>query len=343
MTLFLIGKIMNINNIFVLGAGFACADIIKYNGNEEMSLGGTAANVLSILGQLGTRVAFLNVNYNEEMGAWLRDALLRRGVRTIYFANSKMPVPRVIELLDSNGHHSFQTVCPICGKRLVKTILPSISHVKKTIFNENVNLNLFFYDRISEGIKAIAAFNNKGWNFYEPNSFRVYETFRDAAKSSNIIKFSLERISKSYVKLLHDDLQASMVQLIIVSDGQNGFYYSYRDKTGKLCKWIYVTALVSEKTVDDSGAGDWLTATFLYEFLKEYPYYTDQLEGEKLERMLNIARKVSSFNCGFLGAQGIFKNKDALSKLNNWLGSDIHVIKDKPCNSVFTCQYCKSV
>ena len=341
MILYTIGEIMDNKIISVLGAGFSCIDIIKNGNKEELLLGGTAANVLSVLCQLGMQVTFLSASYDDALGIWLRDALMRRGIQVVNFVESHLPVPRVIELLDPDGKHTFKTVCPICGKGLVKTVLPTTSQVVH-LNDEVKKVNLFYYDRISEGIKKIAALNHTGWNFYEPNSCRVYKTFRDVAQISNILKFAADRIPKPYIQSLLEDMQTSAVQLIIISNGEAGFRFSYRDSTGRLCDWIDVAAVAAMNIVDDSGAGDWLTASFLYAFLQEYPCFTEQLDGEKVRNMLESAKKVATFNCGFVGAQGVFKNEAALRKLNEYFGWNLRMINDSVCSFEGDCQYCKS-
>lgn len=337
----MIGDIMDHKAISVLGAGFSCADIVKSGDDEEFFPGGTAANVLSILGQLGMQVRFLSASYGDSLGIWLRNALVRRGIQLINFAESRMPTPRVIELLDSNGKHSFQTVCPVCTERLARVVLPTSAQAARLMNRDGEIVNLFYYDRISEGIKNIASDNKMGWNFYEPNSCRVYKSFRDAAQTSNILKFAAERVPKPYIQLLLEDLQASKVQIIIITNGELGFRFSYRDGTGRLCDWINVAAATAAGVVDDSGAGDWLTASFLYAFLQEYPSFTEQLDGEKMKNMLDSAKKSASFNCGFTGAQGVFRNELALRKLNKCFGWDLHTINDDKYLFDGGCPYCK--
>lgn len=70
----------------------------------------------------------------------------------------------------------------------------------QSVVDEVRNCNLFYYDRLSEGIKEIAFLNRRGWNFFEPNSCRVYRPFINAAKYANIIKFAEDRVGILFVK-----------------------------------------------------------------------------------------------------------------------------------------------
>ena len=80
--------------------------------------------------------------------------------------------------------------------------------------------------------------------------------------------------------------------------------------------------------VDDSGAGDWLTAVFLHYFLERYPVYSGGLDKEALLEMLDVAKKIAAFKCSFIGAQGIFQDQDGLEMLSRRLSADITPVFD---------------
>lgn len=332
---------MNTGNIAVLGAGLACADIIKSDGLEVILPGGTAANVLSILAKLGFNSTLLCANYFDELGVWLKDSLVCHGVNIVSFTDCHSPAPRIIEILDKDGNHSFQMTCPICGKSLLKVVLPNHTHLSPPILNVIERLNLFYYDRVSEGIKRIAYLNKRGWNFYEPNSCRFYQTFLNSAKNANIIKFAEDRIPKTYVEHLIDDLQTSNVQLIIVSNGESGFRFSIRNETKKLSKWFFVDAAKANRVIDSSGAGDWMTAVFLDSFLRKYPFFVDQLDNEEICVMFERAKQVAAYSCGFLGAQGVFKDQQAQKRMEEKFSLNLSITNSIPYSFNEGCQYCK--
>lgn len=67
-TVYLRGEEMKIDERCVLGAGFLCVDIIQRQERKEVSLGGTAANVLSILSKMGWRTVFISADYDDAWG-----------------------------------------------------------------------------------------------------------------------------------------------------------------------------------------------------------------------------------------------------------------------------------
>lgn len=325
----------------VLGTGFLCVDIIQRQECREIALGGTAANVLSILSKLGQQVVFVSADYEDAWGEWLKVALNARNIDVYSFSKSRTAAPRVIEILDERtGEHHFQTVCPVCGRNLSKVILPDRVHVKDGLVEHIEKANVFYYDRISPGIREIAARNQTGWNFYEPNSCRSYRVFLDSLRGANILKFSQSRVPRVYTERLIDDLQSSEIQLIIVTMGAGGFRFSFRETDGRLSKWIEVLPERVKNMVDDSGAGDWLTAVFLYYFLERYPVYSGKLDREVLLGMLNAAKKIAALKCSFIGAQGIFQDQDGVEVLNRRLSADITLVSDEALDWGKGCPRC---
>ena len=323
------GEEMKTDERCILGAGFLCVDIIQRQERRAIALGGTAANVLSILSKLGRRTVFVSADYDDAWGEWLKVALNARNIDVYSFSKSRTAAPRVIEILDVRTRkHHFQTVCPVCGRSLSKVILPDRAHVKDSLAVHIRRANIFYYDRISPGIREIAERNQNGWNFYEPNACRSYRVFLDSLRKANILKFSQSRVPQAYMERLTDDLRSSEVQLIIVTMGASGFRFSFRKADDLLSKWIEVPPKRVENMVDDSGAGDWLTAVFLHYFLERYPVYSDGLDKEALLEMLNAAKEIAALKCSFIGAQGIFQDQDGLEMLSRRLGVPVAPVSD---------------
>ena len=88
------------NSIQVLGAGFCCIDIIHTDKSTLTSIGGTAANVISILSAMGISVSFIYPRYKNELGEWIENNLDERKVSIIPFTESRQSAPRIIEKLD---------------------------------------------------------------------------------------------------------------------------------------------------------------------------------------------------------------------------------------------------
>ncbi len=327
------------NNLSVLGAGFACLDIIRTQDAELAMLGGTAANVVTILSLLGLKTEFLTAKYDGLSGKFIENAFKGRGVKCVFFMDTKTQVPKVIEGI-TEGKHFFVTVCPKCGKDLIKCNLPSLRQIKKNANQYEKTPNVFFFDRMSEGIKECISQNRHGWNVYEPNSCRMYPSLLHGIGTADIVKYSEDRISAKITDRIIRDINNTNAVLLIVTMGEMGLKYAYRNETGEFSAWNHIPALPVDKVVDSSGSGDWLTAVFLYLFLKKYPNCTTNLSGKYIAQCLAQAQRYAARNCLFAGAQGMLKDQKMIDKINDELKVKISKISAPAIDWNYSCGYC---
>ena len=339
MTTSLIGEKMKKCNLSILGAGFACVDIIRHPNKDIIMLGGTAANVLTILSLLGLKTEFLTAKYCGQSGTFIENAFLTRGVRCVSFTYTKKQVPKIIEGLN-NGKHFFITTCPKCGQELVRCNLPTLSQMKKIEKQYNKSPNIFFFDRISEGIRDCARKNKDGWNVYEPNSCRIYSNLISGIRRANIVKYSEDRISAKFTENIIRDLADTDVVLLIVTMGERGIKYLYRKNNGEFSDWNYIKAVPIDEVIDSSGSGDWLTAIFLYLLLKKYPAYISSLDGQYIRQCLTEAQKYAAQNCSFIGAQGMLKEQYIVDQINSELNANVNKVCDSKINWEYDCDFC---
>ncbi len=335
----LIGEKMDVNKLKILGAGLSCIDIIKQrNQKDQFFMGGTAANVISALALMGINCSFIQPNYLGKDGRWLKNAMGKRNIAVINCCDTSCDAPRIAEELE-NGRHCFKTICPVCGKNMLSLKLPQTNHVKK-IASSFDEINLFYFDRISSGIKWIEENNKKGWNCYEPNSFRNYKVLVTNAKEADILKVSNERCSDENIEKLKNDLSDGKTKLLIISLGGEGVKYSYKNANGQMSDWIYIKSQDGRLVFDSAGAGDWMTAAFLYEFIKTYPYRTARIDKKVLDICMHKAEKIASFTCSYLGAQGVMENKEALDYIGRLLGCEMESTYIKYEVDIKRCIYC---
>lgn len=332
---------MKKETISIMGAGFHCVDIIRTESITKTALGGTAANVTAILSCLGQDASFLCSNYMGKWGEWLKHELTQRGINTLSFSTSRIPAPRIIEYLKiETGQHNFQSICPVCGTKISRCILPNKSHISDKIIFYAKQANVFFFDRLSPGIKEIVDCHFSGWNYYEPNTCRNYQVFIDTAKASDIVKFSNSRIYDTYINRMLNDLQESKVRLIISTMGAKGFCFSCRQMNGLLCDWITVKPAHIAPIVDDTGAGDWFSAIFLLTFLHQYPKCVEIIDMNILKKAFDISKKVAALKCGFVGVHGIFQDNKAKNTLKSMLDVDIQNLLETPIEWGDGCYFC---
>ena len=311
-----------------------CIDIIKYGERSKIALGGTAANVMSFLSMFKNfKVSILLPKNNNNFFA---NEFKKRNIKVIEFRAKDINTPIIIENLTDNAHN-FTSLCPHCKNNLKSIDLPGRKDAN-SIFIETDYYNLFFYDRISLGIKKIAKKNIKGWNFYEPNSMENYKTFIDNARFSNIVKFSNDRISESNIKNMLFDLQISNVLIVIITMGSEGLKYSIR-VNGVLSEWIYIKPYKLDNITDASGAGDWLSTSFLFQLINRYPFCTDEISGDMVFEFLDKSQRIAAESCQYIGAHGLLETKKATDNINNILNSNIYPLNVFSYTKIF-CPFC---
>ena len=314
--------------ISIICAGLSCIDIIKSKAGEEYSIGGTAANVATVLSQLGSKVSLLIPRYNDLFCDLLFEQLQLRKIHTIEFGNSKYSTPRIIEHCN-DGKHTFETRCSMCGKILTKLTLPSPANIQKIDDYAWQNLNAFFFDRISDGIRVgiQSAHSSRAWVYYEPNCCRQFSTFCNNVAQADIAKFSAEAIPQSYIAKLSSTLgKQSRTRLLIVSEGSAGLKYALKSTNGNFERWIHLDSSAISNIADTSGAGDWLTASFLWLFLNKYPKVQSELSSNVIRQLLADAQGIASQSCLYLGAQGIFSSVEGIAFLRDQFNRDIHIL-----------------
>ena len=308
----------------VEGSGFICMDYIQSEKGVICDVGGTCANVLSILSFLGWKSSLWMPSYADDS---LSSNLVSRGIHLEYFIKTRKRLPCVVQINDKKSReHHFITKCPMCGSRLAETLLPN----KKQVEKWNDDSSLFFCDRISEGIleRARNITESNGITMYEPNGFRTYNQLLDSCKKFHVIKFSDEKVPYKIQQNLLNALRYENTQLIIVTQGEKGTRFAVKPEW----KWVEVRNNTSIKIEDSSGAGDWLTAVFLNYIIPEIRRGELEFGRDRVSEGLRLAMKAAELSCSQIGAQGIMHNRTCIHELER--------IVEEPLSS--SIPYCKS-
>lgn len=292
----------------ILGIGFAGADIIQdniNNENEKIMPGGTCGNVLSALASMNWDASLIKSRYCDELND-IVDCMWRSvGINVILCGNSMLPMPRVVEVVDRDSTIQYSS-CPVCKKKLTEIKIPTSSNLKKLSLSLE-NYDLLFCDRINEGIKYLVNIfrRNNRWLFYEPNSVRNYQAWLNNVILFDVIKFSSERISEKLCYKLIADLnkQPHNVKVIIMTHGELGYSYSML-KDNRMTELKKIPTESYWEIVDPMGAGDWLTAGFIDKLLENYKSPLEEMDEEVIVQSLAYGSKLSKEACSYVGALG---------------------------------------
>lgn len=311
------------NKIKILGTGLICVDVIHTNSETKIMNGGSCANVISVLCQIGFNCSVMREKYADSFDNFLSNTFSALGVNEVFYKHTSSTTPRIVEEL-SQSDHIFFTRCPLCGEKTLNLRLPSENDLK-SIICQIKDFDVFYCDRTSSGIRQVMRIMNEQNSIvvYEPNSARNVKGLIETAQYVDILKFSKDRIPVSLAEKIRTG--NSRIKLIILTNGANGLSFSHRKKNGEMSDWISIPSPVKDPIVDSSGAGDWLTAGFLSELLKEQCTYLEQLyEQQKILKMLDCGMQYSQLCCSAIGAQGVFysskfaKEFKLLSKNDNY-------------------------
>jgi fructokinase len=290
----------------ILGIGFSCLDIIKTQNKEMFLPGGTCANVLAVLSSLNWNSTLLKSSYNDKWSEYIDLKLTELGMTIHNYNSLHKNTPRVVQITDNNKH-SFLTKCPICNRKLINIITPSVNKIAS---DENIDFSKFdilFYDRVSESSKYLSSFAKKygKWTFYEPNGYRLYSQLLNNISKANIVKFSSERIPLEIANKIIYDLNSlgKSTKLIIVTGAEKGVNYSC--STNHIFSDFRIVKIKPfSDVIDSSGAGDWLTAGFIYEFIKNHKQVTNDIDDDVIITSIKYGHKLSKIGCSSIGALG---------------------------------------
>lgn len=297
----------------VIGTGLICLDIIHKNRAVMLMNGGTCANVLTVLAQLGEDATVLMPDYYaDEQKAFCYYTLEKMKIDTIHYCKTKKRIPRIIEVYEEDRKHRFYTKCHKCDRDLLENRFITEKEAQD-LMPQIMNNDMFFTDRISSGIKYIArqfiSMNKKV--IYEPNSARNLKAVIEMSKLSHVVKFSEDRISIEKAESIKSQCIGSALELIIVTQGDRGMRFSYRINENRFSEWIVGPNIAFSEIRDTSGAGDWLTAGFLHLWNKiEYSMNENDI-FKTLQNALNLSALCSRVE----GAQGAFYDKELFEDL----------------------------
>lgn len=321
------------------GCGFSCIDYIKKDALTIADVGGTCANVLSILSFLGWNSMIWLPGYEDRtLYNWLKE----RGVVSNEYVKTGKGIPIILQLCDKEKGHSFYTKCPKCGKRFAESSVPS----KKQVGDQMPTADVFFCDRISEGVleRSARTVSNGGISMYEPNGLRFYNQLLDACRNFSIIKFSNDKIPENWGERLRADLIEEQTKLLIITEGKHGLRFSYRKTEKEFSTWFHLKVSHIEEGRDSSGAGDWLTAAFLYYFIMSKDHVSNLFAYEEIKKSLEAAMELAALSCKEIGAQGILHSQECIGVMEEILGVELpEPVQMRKKDKELICPYCGSV
>jgi len=294
------------NDLTCFGTGLIALDLVT-NGNEESSLrswaGGSCGNVLTILSYLGWKSYPLVRLGDDDAAKEVAKDMIEHGVDMRYVLIDKsihtpIILQRIFVARDGQPSHRFHWKCPNCGNWLPRYSPIRLKDISD-FSNQTLNLNSFYFDRISPASLRLAdmARQKGALVVFEPTGLKDDPAFRTAIDLCDILKFSNERAKHS-----PQAAYESQAKLVIETLGHEGLRFRLR-RNEKCSEWKVIPSFRVKNLKDAAGAGDWCTAGMIH-ILTELKTPLDRISEEKIADALRYGQALSAFNCGFEGARG---------------------------------------
>lgn len=294
------------SNFNSLSAGLIVLDIILVNGESESPLyqaGGTCCNVSCMLSYMGGSVYVSGRLANDIAGKTVTKDLHQHGVNTSGIYYDLQETPSIIEKINPyTASHSFSLRCPKCSGHLPSYRSITLNQARDIYSSYAKNFNIFFFDRVSPGNLLLAEMvrENGGIVFFEPPRMKIDETLFKAIELSHIVKYA----SNTFGKNLEDgipcyDKVEGVPHLEIETLGEHGLRFRQNRN-----RWVQMNPISGQKILDTAGAGDWLSAAFIYQIFASATGVDALLNEAIIRDYLKTAQEVATFNCQFIGARG---------------------------------------
>lgn len=236
-----------------------------YFKKREISTGGSVANSIRTLANLGGNGGYMGKIGNDKLGRIFKEDFEKRGITTHMFYSAK-DTGRVMGLVSADS------------ERTMATYLGAAAELKPADFSSQMfdDYQYFYmegylvqdHDLIKTGVELAkksgikVAIDLASYNIVEAN----LEFLKELIASSVDIVFANEEEAKSFTgKEPKDALHeiAEMCELAIVKVGKQGSFIKQGRKVIKV-------DTISAKAIDTTGAGDNYAAGFLYGLTKGY-------------------------------------------------------------------------
>jgi sugar/nucleoside kinase (ribokinase family) len=292
----------------VVGTGLIVLDVTVSSATpvpaHPVWTGGTCGNVLAILSFLGWQSHAFGRIGNDAAGTCLVRDLLDSGVDAASLDREPAGTPIILHRVSLNRRgevrHGYSFDCPQCQHRY-PSFRPVLVSRAEALTNAVETPTVFFFDRASRGIldMAAAARRRGATVFFEPSASGEEKQFVEAYELSDVVKYAHNRRPK-FGPWLERAASERRAPLEVETRGSDGLVFRLqRDR-----RWRTREATPVATLRDASGAGDWLTAGFLYAAARQGPIADVLADPDSVHAALGVGQALAAYSCQFEGPRG---------------------------------------
>ena len=226
---------------------------------SEMTTGGSVANSMRTLANLGGRGGYLGKIGKDKLGLLFQNDFEKRGIKT-HLSKSKTETGRVVGLISPDSERTMATYLGAAAELTPSDFTPELLTGYDYLYMEGYLV--FNHELIKTGVEMAKSAGLKV--ALDMASFNVVDAnlgfLKSLIRNSVDIVFANEEEAKSFTG--KEPLEAlyeisEMCELAIVKIGKQGSYIKRGDEVLKV-------GTIEAKAIDTTGAGDSYAAGFLY-------------------------------------------------------------------------------
>jgi len=240
-----------------------------YSEKSELTTGGSVANTIRSLANLGGNGGYLGKIGKDKLGELFKNDFERKGITThLYF--SEKDTGRVMGLVSPDSERTMATYLGAAAELQPGDFTPELFNGYDYLYMEGYLV--FNHDLISAGVKMAKkaglkiAIDLASFNVVEAN----LEFLKDLIKNYVDIVFANEEEAKSFTAKEPEEALNEIsknCELAIVKIGKEGSLIKAGDK-------VYKVGTIKANALDTTGAGDSYAAGFLYGLTNDYDLET---------------------------------------------------------------------
>ena len=247
---------------------------------EETVSGGSVANSMVGLSQLGNNVGFIGKVNNDDLGKKYEEGLIKENVKYFYKKkNESSPTGTCLILITPDSERTMITFLGIAGKISEKDIDVKVIKQSEVIFLEG-----YLWDKGEPKLafdKAMAFANNKAMSLSDQFCVERHKNhFRDLVENKLDIIFANEQeiVSLINAKNFDDVIEfgKQLKKLLVITRGANGSVAVTSDGI------IECQSEKNLKIIDLTGAGDLFAAGFLHGHINKFSIKDCLLKGTEM-------------------------------------------------------------
>jgi len=232
---------------------------------KELTAGGSAANTINGLANLGLATSFIGKIGSDEIGDLFREDMVKNAIDPKLYV-STTPAGRAIALITADGERTFATYLGAAVELTAADLDPEVFKAHSILHIEGYLVQN--HDLIRSAVKMAKELGLKvsidmaSFNVVEANLDFLQEIVRDYVD----IVFANEEEARSFTGQEPEaalDTIAEMAEIAVVKIGSKGSYI----KTGNQ---IYSIPPITANCIDTTGAGDLYASGLLYGISKGY-------------------------------------------------------------------------